>query len=212
MTLYTDLGVSPDASPEDIVKAHRAGVKRHHPDTGGDRAQFEVIQRAALVLRDPTRRAKYDATGNADSEPDNAQAQVVSMVVGAFDAVIAQADLASADIAALARRHLTSQREQARGTKRKAEADLKRLCDALDRLKFKGAGSNPVAYMLKDRLKATDAGIAQLDNVIGHFTQAIEIASKYSWMCDQKGFDTGWEYGPVPSAKPHYPEGFGIYR
>jgi curved DNA-binding protein CbpA len=36
MSLYDDLGIQADASPADVAKAHRAGAKRTHPDTGGE--------------------------------------------------------------------------------------------------------------------------------------------------------------------------------
>jgi len=194
MTLYTDLGVTADATPDEIAKAHRAGVKRHHPDTGGDRAQFETVQRAALVLRDPTRRAKYDRTGDADIEPENAAAKVQSMMVNAFDVVIAQADLRFDNIADMARRHLADQRSQALTQQATAKKQLKHTKDALKRLRFKGGGSNPIAYMLEDRVRTFMSGIAQFDEVMAHTGKAIELAAAYDWTCDAKPDMSGFQY------------------
>jgi DnaJ-class molecular chaperone len=62
---YEALGVSPDASQEDIKKSYRKLAKRYHPDTtGGDKAKedrFKEISTAYDIVGDPEKRAKYDA-------------------------------------------------------------------------------------------------------------------------------------------------------
>jgi DnaJ-class molecular chaperone len=63
--LYKALGVSPDASADDIKKAYRRLARKYHPDTtGGDKAKeskFKEISGAYDVLSDPQKRAEYDA-------------------------------------------------------------------------------------------------------------------------------------------------------
>ena len=62
---YEALGVSADASQEDIKKAYRKLAKAYHPDTtGGDKAKedrFKEISTAYDIVGDPEKRAKYDA-------------------------------------------------------------------------------------------------------------------------------------------------------
>lgn len=60
---YEVLGVSRDASGEEIRRAFRALALRHHPDVSagtdaGDR--FQEISDAYGVLNDPVSRARYD--------------------------------------------------------------------------------------------------------------------------------------------------------
>ena len=66
--LYTLLQVLPDADPAVIEAAYKALMKKYHPDRlGGDDAEHRAaaISHAFNVLRDPDRRAAYDAEEKA---------------------------------------------------------------------------------------------------------------------------------------------------
>jgi DnaJ family protein A protein 2 len=63
MSLYEDIGVSKDSSPDDIKKAYRKLAMKHHPDKGGDPEIFKKISHAYDVLSDETKRRNYDMTG-----------------------------------------------------------------------------------------------------------------------------------------------------
>ncbi len=70
-TLYDHLGVSRDASHEEIKRAYHVLARRHHPDAHGGaepavleeaRRRMVVINGAWAVLGDPERRQLYDAS------------------------------------------------------------------------------------------------------------------------------------------------------
>ncbi len=62
---YTTLGVSKDASAEEIKKAYRKLAHQHHPDKkGGDEAKFKEINEAYQILSDPDKKARYDRFGD----------------------------------------------------------------------------------------------------------------------------------------------------
>lgn len=61
MDYYQTLGVSETATADEIKKAYRKLAAKHHPDKGGDTAQFQNISRAYDVLSDQNKRAQYDA-------------------------------------------------------------------------------------------------------------------------------------------------------
>ena len=65
---YQILGVSKDASIDDIKKAYRKLAQKHHPDTGGEETAFKEINEAYQVLSDPTKRQQYDQFGSAGFE------------------------------------------------------------------------------------------------------------------------------------------------
>jgi molecular chaperone DnaJ len=63
---YEVLGVSKDASADEIKKAFRRAAIEHHPDKeGGDETKFKEINEAYEVLKDQSKRQRYDQFGHA---------------------------------------------------------------------------------------------------------------------------------------------------
>ena len=68
---YRVLGVSKNATSEEIKDAYRGLAKIYHPDMGTDpdtEKKFIEIQKAYKVLSDPVKRAQYDRFENSYSE------------------------------------------------------------------------------------------------------------------------------------------------
>jgi molecular chaperone DnaJ len=67
---YEILGVSRDASPDDLKKAYRQLALKHHPDRNhGDKEseeKFKSLSEAYSCLGDPEKRAHYDRFGSTD--------------------------------------------------------------------------------------------------------------------------------------------------
>ena len=61
---YDRLGVSSDASEDEIKKAFRKKAMEHHPDRGGDIEKFKEIKAAYEVLSDERKRMAYDIYRN----------------------------------------------------------------------------------------------------------------------------------------------------
>jgi curved DNA-binding protein len=63
---YNVMGVGRDASADDIKRAYRRLARKYHPDVSKEKnaeARFKEIGEAYEVLRDPEKRAAYDALG-----------------------------------------------------------------------------------------------------------------------------------------------------
>ncbi len=66
--LYDILGVSHDASQDDIKRAYRKLAREHHPDVSGApeaEDRFKEVAGAYEILSDPEKRQRYDAFGQS---------------------------------------------------------------------------------------------------------------------------------------------------
>ena len=60
---YQILGVSSNASLDEIKAAYRDLVKRHHPDAGGDQKTINALNAAWEVLKDNDNSQSEEKTG-----------------------------------------------------------------------------------------------------------------------------------------------------
>lgn len=84
---YEVLGISKDASEQEIKKAYRSLAKKYHPDMNKSpdaEEKFKEINEAYEVLSDPDKKAKYDQFGFAGVDP-NATSGFGGFSSGSFD-------------------------------------------------------------------------------------------------------------------------------
>jgi molecular chaperone DnaJ len=70
--LYAILGVSPDATQEDIRRAYRQLARQLHPDVSAApdaEARFKQVSAAYEILSDPQKRRQYDLYGQSGGAP-----------------------------------------------------------------------------------------------------------------------------------------------
>ena len=182
--LYDELGISPDADGHAIRSAHRRAAKKHHPDTGGNREQFERITRAAMILRDPEKRARYDATGETETPRDNELGECASIIISAFDRAMGEGNPDAADIIGRARQFLEQDKRKIESGIAECRQAIKMISNAQRRLKFKGDGPNLIATAL-DALKSQAAAeIQKLETGLARIARARAMLDSYEWKFD----------------------------
>ena len=60
---YQTLGISRNASPEEIRKAYHKLAHKYHPDKGGDEKKFKELNEAYQILSNKEKKAQYDQFG-----------------------------------------------------------------------------------------------------------------------------------------------------
>lgn len=86
MSLYNTLGVSKDATKEEMKRAYKRGATGAHPDKkGGNTKKFQELKRAFDVLNDDEKRKRYDETGEVDTRLHPARDELaLSMIMDLF--------------------------------------------------------------------------------------------------------------------------------
>lgn len=80
---YDELGLTPDATPDEVKAAYRARAMKHHPDRGGDPDRMMSVQAAYGTLKDPEQRDRYDTTGGLEDTP--AEERLMQLIRSAVD-------------------------------------------------------------------------------------------------------------------------------
>src|SRR6266403_4510055 len=80
--LYSQLGLTHNASPNEIKQAYRKLAKKFHPDHDNTTENdFIKINKTYLILSNPEKRSKYDRDGTIDDESvNNQQAQILEII------------------------------------------------------------------------------------------------------------------------------------
>jgi curved DNA-binding protein CbpA len=189
---YTELDLPRDAPASSIKRAYRKRAKQTHPDSGGSKQKFQKTTRAYLILSDPARRSKYDATGDAEElQPDNSVAMAIGIIVGFF-AYVAQAyaqgktlDPAKSDLVEIARNQFCAQIKELENRKRPIE----NAAATLRRIEKKLKGKNDfLREAIRRQAAATAEPISKIEREIQAHKDALTLIKDFSFDYDRDAF------------------------
>lgn len=152
---YKILGIRRDSKLPRIKKAFRARAKETHPDLGGDRADFEAVQRAWFVLSDPDRRARYDKTGTIDETTLlGVQGQMLATLAELFQKALdgGLAWKTDLDLIALMKKEAKTQTGAARRAQTEITGEIQKLITLRRRFAKAGAGANVFHAVIDERI------------------------------------------------------------
>lgn len=132
------LGVSEDATPEEIKKAYKRLAAKHHPDKGGDTEEFERIKDA------------YDHLAGKKTELSPVDDYLMSL----FDKFCE----VPGDIVKTINRHLNKENDEAVAFIESSRIKLKKLNKRLNRVKAK-KGTNLYKLVIENRINLLNHSI-----------------------------------------------------
>lgn len=187
-TLYEILGVSPDATPDEMKKARRRRISETHSDTnGGNDEEAKLINAAYDVLSDPEKRAKYDRDSRLGSAQDRRMA--CDQISTAFsiwiegglntDDMIIQISEVEDPIAFI-RRSADETLRRIRGNIDDQQKRINRLNRMMTRVRYKGPpGDNIFQGTISGKLEDAQASIEALNDQLRATTVVLKLLDEY---------------------------------
>lgn len=199
---YAELGVSKDATEDEIKAAFRKRAKETHPDKdGGSSSEFERVKQSHLVLTDPERRKKYDETGDTADNPAKSIQQRAMELVGSLigAAIDSDKDLEHMDIVADLMQFLGDQAKDYGAEQKKLKAKQKRAEKFAKKIKRKKGGENLVSRMAETHARSFLKAINTLTEIIEIHKRASEILADYSYEFKPMPEPEAWPTPPMMS-------------
>lgn len=181
---YKILGVEIGACHDEIKAAYKALAQKHHPDRSKDdgaNEKFQDIQKAYEVLKDPERRAEYDATGNIDKSNDKTSA--LNILGGYFQKAMMSWDGYSNPVAEI-NRMCAKELLVARANKAELFESLKNLGKLEKRFKFNGEGINIFQNIIDHARSSINSQSIEIDKHIVRVELAMDLLGDYKSVDD----------------------------
>jgi len=176
---YTALGVPKDADAETIRQAHRKAAKKHHPDANGNAANFREINEAYMILRDPGKRARYDATGETEQK-DTALNDLIQLFVAAAEI----AEPGESPLELLARR-LRNDGKQTLAAKEDLLQRAVKLRRRAAKVTRKSAGPNILAIALINHADGLERKASSAQDELDRLSKMQAILKEYDFERDE---------------------------
>jgi curved DNA-binding protein CbpA len=178
---YQMLGIDRDAQEPAVKAAYRTKAKTAHPDQGGDPGEFERLQAAYDLLKDPVRRKVYDDTGYDPQLADPKDLKGVMMLETLInDVILDERDPGSFDPLAAMRRKLSDDILKNRFHILELERHRTRIRQHVDRLGRKPE-TDVLGSMLRARSQAIAEAIKNTENQIEAIEKAYSLLEGYSY-------------------------------
>lgn len=186
MNPYEILGVKKDAKPAEIKSAYRKLSSTAHPDKeGGSAEAFHELKEAYDILKDPSRRQRYDATGRTRPSPvtpsalSKVFAQIMKTVVASVDAD----DPCRADIKRKILGTLLRERQGIQDQLFMANQKLERATRLLERFET-SEEFDPIGVALKEELGRVRGEVAAQEDLMEISEELERIMETYEYNVD----------------------------
>lgn len=210
MDPYEVLGVSKDASHDEIKKAYKNRVKATHPDKGGDADAFAQVKSAAVVLLDPEKKQRFDEEGIVDDDkPNNLMASAMEGIANFFinsinAATQNQMSMHDLDLVMGADKWFGQKIAECQQHISQIEKQIKGYERALKRLKTKRK-NDVIKTMVTNHANNLKGAIANNKAQIEVFTKAREILRDYEFEAEKGAPDNPYQRLILPRGGGFWP-------
>jgi len=182
---YDALGVSKDASTEDIRRAFKRKASETHPDKrGGRKEDFQTVQKAYEILRDSTRRLRYDTGQFAEfRNPIEVEAAIQAMQL--MQHLISKVEAPEQiNLILLAQQQVQANQLVIREEIAKLGAKVLKLERLRNRFKKKSKGINHMELVIEDQIKGLRKATVGAEEMITMGNAIMSVLQDYDFLVD----------------------------
>lgn len=190
---YMTLGVGLNATKEEIRTAYRNMAKKHHPDAGGERGEFEKITLAHEVLMDDDRRTHFDQTGVIDQKIAGVEAEAIKRLnvsiknaaqIARQKAVEHNRSPMSFDVLALAKNNLVDHLKEVNSQANDFDKRLKFFSDLAARFQKVDDGEDIIAKIFAEDILSITAAKESCEKEVKLTNAALRLFEGYTFKKD----------------------------
>lgn len=185
--LYDVLGVKKNATKDEIKNAHRNGVKKNHPDKGGNKEVFQEIQRAYDVLGNEKKRTHYDATGETEIK-DAFQERFASFILEVLIPEIEKSDDLNIDLIGHGISVLRTELEKANTAVKDYNSHIEKIEKSILRVSKEKEGVNFISMMIEEKVRQYKGKLQLAESMIEFYDRALEEMRDYKYEFDLEAF------------------------
>lgn len=188
MTLYNDLGITPDATTTEVKAAYRSRAQSTHPDKDGGSAEaFHKVKQAYKILSNETKRENYDKHGTMDTNEmtlrDEAVAELANLFMQLVNKVV---DFKFINLIDNMQDAVKNQLQQIDAAKVSIGKIIERNKQIADRLTSKDGSNNLFAAMLHANSKEQALQGKKLKKAIAVYEEMLRVLAEYKYQVDIK--------------------------
>jgi len=181
---YHILGISKDASKEEIKEAYRNLAKLHHPDKGGNEELFKLISSSYELLMNDEARIHFDETGQVlrNDFTERFNKFIDSVIIPAIHKVL---NVSTVDIVS----HIGNAVKQVKSELVTAQKNIKenknRLEEVLTRLQSNNTSDKLLTESLERVSKQDESRLKSIEKDVIFLDKCLEIIKGYGYKIDK---------------------------
>ena len=198
MKPYEDLGVSRDATSDDIEAAYMRRRSETHPDKGGDPSDFNDVQKGYEILIDPASRKYFDEHGEAEPSMNGLTPMVfisnsVASIVEKLDSVNTR------NILTMVRSIVEGVREKLIAESLAHKSSIIKYESAIKRT-TRSTGDNFITDMLERKILSAESAIVEIEKGFQFADVVTALLAEFEYRVDEpepepRGFYANFRVG-----------------